>query len=282
MDLLKDYPAHLYDPIRRGIAEMYIKHELRKFFPSVRDITTWQQIDVDVDKWYSGSPSFAPVRDFWNGLHGISMGFKLKNVVTRLTSKNVKWELNDVAVTDLSFGANFVELKALGNHPRAVDVQEYLFSEENKDILNELKKRDVLESEKTFNRDKDPIIVSSPNKELSVVDGNRRLLHAIITNQLSIKAYTGTVVSEPELFEYWVPTSSLIDLVANHRYFQKQNESYTLSVAVVIGELVKNSAAGRIELVHRVFNNNYPHDQILWSATNDYLKQHSVTLDKFV
>ena len=87
------YKKHLSDPLRLKIAYSYVQHELRKLFPNLRDKATWGKIDSEVIGWSGKNPTLVPVRDFWNGVNGISTGFKLKQIVTWLTSENIKWEI---------------------------------------------------------------------------------------------------------------------------------------------------------------------------------------------
>ena len=77
-----DYPTHIYDPIRVEVANAYIKREMRKYLPSVRTRDVWKNIDRDIDQWFENNQNIAKIRDYWNGFHGIAMGFKLKNGLT--------------------------------------------------------------------------------------------------------------------------------------------------------------------------------------------------------
>ena len=75
----QNYPTHIYEPLRREIAVSYIRHELRKYLPCLRDQAAWQKIDADVVTWFEGAPFLYPVRDFWNGFYGMVMGFKFRS-----------------------------------------------------------------------------------------------------------------------------------------------------------------------------------------------------------
>ena len=101
------YPKHIYEPIRIKIATDYVKGELRKYLPGLRDNNLWEKIDSDIDKWFE---KMGP-RDFWNGFHGIAMGFKLKHHLTHvLTAENIKWKyekklpLNEHLASGAGFG----------------------------------------------------------------------------------------------------------------------------------------------------------------------------------
>lgn len=40
-----NYPKHIFEPIRRKIAQDYLSHEFRKFFSNVNDKETWEKMD---------------------------------------------------------------------------------------------------------------------------------------------------------------------------------------------------------------------------------------------
>lgn len=100
MDSAQVYPKHIYEPIRIKISTNYLKQELRKFLPNIRG-TLWQKIDADIDKWFNDSPNLADVRDFWNGFHGIAMGFKLKpGLIQVITAENIEWHFEKALPLD--------------------------------------------------------------------------------------------------------------------------------------------------------------------------------------
>ena len=83
------YPKHLYEQIRREIGVDCIRHELRKYLPSIKG-EVWRRIDQDIEGWFDEAPFLYPVRDFWNGVHGIMMGFKLySHLLNFITGENV-------------------------------------------------------------------------------------------------------------------------------------------------------------------------------------------------
>ncbi|MEM2145785.1 MAG: hypothetical protein QW279_10515, partial [Candidatus Jordarchaeaceae archaeon] len=86
----KIYPKHIYEPIRIEIATSYIKHEFRKLLWRIPE-KYFEKIDKDIKSWMN-SPELATPRDFWNGFHGIAMGFKLKiGLIYLVTAENIKW-----------------------------------------------------------------------------------------------------------------------------------------------------------------------------------------------
>jgi hypothetical protein len=245
------YPAHLYEAERREIAIRYIRHELRKLFPNVRDEEMWKLLDSEVAGWWNENPTLAPVRDFWNGLHGISMGFKLKNVVSWVTSAHLKWGEKEVSVDELWFGSPIGFLKGIHAQPSAREVREWIFQPERAEQLEEERARSRKEEDSTMPRNAFPIIAIRKGKNLIVTDGNRRLLRAILTNQERIYAVTAEPIGEPLVFDAWVPTASLCELVSFHRYWSSLKRDTTEHVAHIIAELIRDSSAGRIEFMQR-------------------------------
>jgi len=132
------YTLYIYDEFRCKIAAEYVQHELRKFFPSIRDSEIWRQLDPDMSKWFDQSPTLFPVRDFWNDIHGISMGFKLKNMVPLLTSLNISWKEQEVPLNKLWFGTFFHELKKNYNDISMNKVKQYFTSKENLKLVDGL------------------------------------------------------------------------------------------------------------------------------------------------
>jgi hypothetical protein len=179
------------------------------------------------------------------------MGFKLKNLVSWLTSVNITWEEKELSVDDLYFGSSLGPLKQLEQNPSGKQVKEWLFAKEQTTILETEQRKDAEESGKTMLRNHFPIIAMRKQEKLIVTDGNRRLLHAILTNKPTISAVIGEPIAEPVLFETWVPTSTLLELVFWHRQWSEQGKEITQSVAQVITELIRDSSAGQTELIER-------------------------------
>ena len=61
----------------------------------------------------------------------------------------------------------------------------------------------------------------------------------------------GEPIAEPPLFEHWVPTSLLVDLVFWHKRQMEVGKDTTETTARMIAELIKNSSAGRKEFDER-------------------------------
>jgi hypothetical protein len=256
-----NYPSHLSDERRLEVAVSYVQHELRKLFPSLRSDTDFAAIDGDVARWFSGNPNFAPVRDFWNGLHGISRGFKLKDLVTTLTSRNVVWERRLMPVKEIRFYAPIVHLAAIGKNPTAAAVADWYFSAEHAAELSEARANLKLHGEDTAPRDSQPIIVlKTLDYGTVLLDGNRRLLKAVLEQQPTIEAFIGTQLSSPLVLDQWVPTSTLKDIISVCRNHGGSSNPVS-PFASVLATMVKNSTAGQYELFNRCLNQPDPIDQ---------------------
>ena len=77
------------ETIRIKIAVDYIQHEMRKIFPKIRDKNIWQKLDKEAANLINNE-TMAPIRDFWNLVDAICFGLRLKDLVPRLTSQNIK------------------------------------------------------------------------------------------------------------------------------------------------------------------------------------------------
>ncbi len=273
------YLPHLSDPLRRDIAANYIQLELRKFFPHLRNEESWHSIDSDISNWYELNPTLAPMRDFWNGFHAISMGFKLKNVLPWLTSLHMEWQERELRIDSLLFGDTFEELERIGRKVTVRAVRDWYFIEEHKDVLEKTRTAFVERGNVATLPDRIPIIVVRKNHKLVVVDGNRRVLRSLLCNEAKIRAYVAEPIHELDIYEQWVPTSFLLDLTELHRYYSHKARTVTDSIAGCIAEFIRDSSAGRYEWVHRCLKSIHDSDFVLWTTTVNILKQYGVTLD---
>jgi len=272
MNTLEDYPRHIYGPIRRGIAERYIEHELRKLFPSLRDIGVWKTMDEDVSLWFNDSPTLLPVMDFWNGFDGVSAGLKLKKITNYLTSKNMRWSRKELPFGVLWFGTTFRYFRQVGEMPQAKAVRALLFGTANKELLGQAR-RDLESIEKqTAPRDGYPLIVTSIRSKYKVIDGNRRLLRAIIKNQVTVPVDLGEAVGETDVFEQWVPTQILLNMTEFHRYEMSRNNVVTQAIGRVIAEMIKDSSVGQVEWLNRCLSHSDGYDVRLWQEVRKIFK----------
>ena len=255
MDIENRFLPHLSDPLRRTIAAQFAKQEFRKLLPNLRDASVWQSTDKQIDAWYDA----LSLRNFWNGIHGLTMGFRLKSVVPWITSLHMQWDTRTVPVEELWFSEKFGPIQKFTASCHALDVQHALSKPENAPLANELQKTLDEQSRRTTPRDDFSIFVIRKHEKLRVIDGNRRLLDAIVREKNEIFAAVGEPVQEPALFEHWVPTSLLVDLVFWHKHHKEIGRDTTESTAATIAELIRDSSAGRIEFRERAV---HPNDDI--------------------
>ena len=106
------------------------------------------------------------------------------------------------------------------------------------------------------------------NGKLRVIDGNGRTLKEIVKSKDSIRAFVGEPTAEPALYEYWVPTSLLVDLVFWNKRHSQAGRDTVETTANMIVELICDSSAGRIEFRERaVHHNDKIHMRLLDTVT---------------
>jgi hypothetical protein len=202
MNKVPKHTPQITNSIRLEIGKMLIAHETIKLFPGLGDYvliknhvnSKWENLDNEI-----------AIRNFWNLIDSITMGYELKDVVRIITSEYFNWRFEgNYLIGQLRFGwgekAGNFEL----NGKTAKETAAYL--KEHTDILAELKAKNKEKSPRTD----DPIIVEeySSDDSLHVHDGNGRLLRAIVNNQQALAAYIGTQISAPKS-NHWVSTSFL-------------------------------------------------------------------------
>lgn len=251
------YPKHLYEQIRREIGVDYVRHELRKYLPSVKG-EIWRRIDQDIEGWFDEAPFLYPVRDFWNGVHGIMMGFKLySHLLNFITGENVRWTKEEIELELLSFGTvnSLVrEVVPEGDDVRLA-MRGYLKNEKlRKSHLEEMQKWYEITEERSTN----PIIVTQKSIEgkdkLVVYDGNGRTTLAVLKGRGKILAYVGRFVDERRQPEnYWLPTSLLMEIVHFVKKAKEMGDDNLYDSYVrVLRDMLDRSDSGRYEMLNRV------------------------------
>ncbi len=248
----KIFLPHLYEPLRRKIAVRYAQHELRRLLPKWRGKSQWELIDKQVEQW---DKNFS-FQSFWNGIHGLSMGFALKSLVPWITSLSVKWEERNVSIGELWFGGKFWTIGHLKKAESAAAVKEQIFQTKNRELLKRTQRLIKAKAAASAPRDDFPIFAVRKEGKLRVIDGNRRLLQAIVKGESAIRAFVAEPVAEPALYEHWVPTSLLVDLVFWHKHQFQIGRDTTKAMASVIAKLILNSSAGRSEFINRVVHHD--------------------------
>ncbi len=257
-----NYPKHIYDRIRIDIATTYLRREFKKYLPDVKEPEAWSQIDSSVEKWYSEKDNIMPLRQFWNGFHGMAMGFKLKeHFLEVLTAENITWKLRDdfpldgnlLVGTDLSFISPYFE----GKNSNMEEVREFFNAPENQEIADRWRKEFQQSREESFDKDKSPIIVFVLPKDgvdsYIVQDGNRRSLLAILEGKTSIPAYYGDYTSEEKIpTNFWIPTSVIMQFAVLAK-FHGTEETYQHTLEM-FRHFMKISESAKVELKERALN----------------------------
>ena len=211
------YPEHIYEKIRQDVANSYVRHELRKYLPSVNN---WSEVDRDIEKWFDSSSELYPVRDYWNGVHGIMMGFKLYNqLLSYITAENVVWSLEEIETKKLTY----------------TDFGDY--------IPKRISEEPIIVTEKLVDGE----------RKLVVYDGNNRVNQAVKNEVKTIIAYVGRFFCEdlaPR--NYWLPTSVLMEITDYAKRVEKdKNGTYEMYVKILI-HMLSFSESGKYEMKNRV------------------------------
>lgn len=202
MPNITSHTSQLIEPVRIDIGKMLLAHEMIKLFPELGD---YDSIKTQVNNRWKNFDNPVVIRDFWNLIDSVMMGYELKDVVRLITSESYSWRLEEkYPIDQLRFGwGEKVENFEL-NDKTAREATAYL--KEHVDDLVKLKAKNKEKSPRTY----DPIIVEgySSDNSLHVHDGNGRLLQAIAIGQQTLDAYIGTQV-KAQKSNHWVPTSFL-------------------------------------------------------------------------
>lgn len=205
------YTKNITEKIRVDIGKMLLIHEFKKLFrrTDVKIPSSFEEISIDIDqivnKVHYGDE--VGIRDFWNLVDSIMMGYKLKNIVHQITSACFNWSLENPEIENLKFTSNDIKLNGFGiDGKSASEVSQFLLS--NPQELKTVREKASREFPKGDTRYKDPIIILNENKDLLVLDGNGRLFRAIILNIKTLKAYVGVRNANTDC-NCWIPTSNL-------------------------------------------------------------------------
>ena len=243
-----DYPKHLSEKIREEVAISYLKHELRKIFPSIET--------KEIENLMKNKELCNP-RDFWNGLHGISMGFKLKNILYLATAKNIIWSQEKISVEKLTFGVELSCTRIIKEGK--ILAKEFAdFYDKNSDKKLEQLAETIKIRGNNRERESDPILVIENKGVNSVYDGNGRLARKLLEGENMINAYIGKMESE-YLNNYWLPTSLLMDnLYFVYEAIRNKDENLFKSQMKVINNMLRNSESGKIEFKERALTKKEP------------------------
>jgi hypothetical protein len=243
------YPKHLSEKIREEVALSYLKHELKKIFPSIENKEIMGLMN---------SKELCNPRDFWNGLHGISMGFKLKNILYLVTAENIVWLKKQVKCQDIYFGVELDSTRKI--KPGKIKGQEfadyYCKNDEirNKELKNVLKIRG-----ENIERESDPIVVIENDKLMSVYDGNGRLARHILEKKKQIWTFVGKMKGKVPV-NYWLPTSVLMDILFYvYLAIDSKNEELFKKQIYVLKNILSYSESGKYEFRKRALTTKEPY-----------------------
>jgi hypothetical protein len=158
-----------------------------------------------------------PVDDFWNFFAGLTRELKLKSLASWVTSENVKWNLEQVPVSEIILTWDFPGLEFMPKAPFSLG--DLVANKEFKQRKEKLVFESLRYAEKFPPRDHFPIVLFSDpvGRVLGrlpgyyVLEGNRRSVKAIVTGEKKINAFVGRFESVKERWpkNFWIPTGFL-------------------------------------------------------------------------
>lgn len=259
----KVYPNHIYEKIRQQAAINYIKHEFRKLLWRVPE-SHWDAIDRDISDWIN-SPELATPRDFWNGFHGICMGFKLKiGLIYFITAKNVTWSKKNIPVSKLWFGVEFNQTKIIEEGKLSAEkVSQFYSDPQNKKLKEDWLKLVLEKSSGTTPRDEHSIIAIQKEQDkqmiFSVYDGNRRLVKAVLEGKESLDAYVGEFTEGITPKDYWIPTTILMEnLYFAKLAYERGDKELFRNYMEVLKDMLNQSESAKYELKNRALTDQQP------------------------
>ena len=236
-----DYPKHLSEKIREEVATSYLKHELKKIFPSIKSNQVLGLMECK---------ELSNPRDFWNGIHGVSMGFKLKNIIYLVTAENIVWTKENIKTEELTFGVELEQTRVVKEGKiSGKDFFDFYTKnpEERKLQLGKVIKIRGNDKE----RENDPIIAIEKEGKNSVHDGNGRLSRHLLEGKTSIEVYIGRMRGKYPT-NYWLPTSFLLEyLFYVYAAIENKDEAMFEQQMAVIKNMLQYSESGKIEFRER-------------------------------
>lgn len=241
-----DYPKHLNEKIRIELAISYLKHELRKLFPSI-DLT-------DVDNLMNNKEIAVP-RDFWNGVHGVGMGFKLHiGFIYLNTAENIKWSFESIDIESLNFGVDR-DLTRMADSRSVEKIVEYL--RDNPKTYDKYLAEFKMSWVEDKQRETDPIIICEKKDGLAVYEGNGRLEKLILDKAKNTTGYVGRyTTTEKRPLNYWLPTSVIMDfLLFIYQAVEENNQDLFKNQMIVLKNILRDSESGKKEFFERALSN---------------------------
>lgn len=204
--------SNLTEEIRVAIGKLLLVHEFQKLF-KVYDSHFLETIKVGVEHLgnEASTGNEIGVRNFWNLVDSLMMGYKLKDITHLVTSSQIDWNLANLKIDNLRFASDISKIEGFDiTGKTAREVSTYLNG--HSDTFENTRVKTQREFATASSRVNDPVIVEEhTDGTLHVHDGNGRLLEAIIEKRDSINAYIGTHKNVSKS-NHWVPTSYLMRL----------------------------------------------------------------------
>ena len=216
-DVRSHYPAHIFEPQRIEIARELVLKEYYKLFPML-EAANFDQVSTSILYWLHGSGyELAPVADFWNYIDGTILTLHLKDVVPYITSANITWQLEALDPRQLQIGWPVGNLAEHGQPPYNYEfINQRILQNAQQMVINR-RISDEKSSDTVVSRDHYPVLVRrEPDGRLTLLDGNRRTLRALLYGRNGINAWVGTVREQPRLRDHWVNTGFLRRLLAEY------------------------------------------------------------------
>ncbi len=238
-----NYSSNITEKIRVDIGKMLLIHEFKKLFP-ILTTECYENLERDVLKLVSNQDSGNDVgiRNFWNLVDAIMMGYMLKDLVPKITSACFDWSLQNLPIDNLRFTSDITQIEGFDiNKQSVLKVSQYL--QLQPDTLRDVKEKILKNFPVGDNRHLDPVVILCEGDDYFVHDGNGRIMKAIVNGNKTISAYVG-VKNTLSKCNSWVPTSYLMRL--------KEEAKTTKSVRELLEEISSSSHNVQYELEKRV------------------------------
>lgn len=245
--LRKLYPRHLYDPLRRDMAVELGGKEIAKVL-DVESTEELERIRKAFDEMYDEREDvYAPIHDFWSSIEMV-LHIKKKELPELITAENVQWSVQDVPLGELemTWMPFLTKHEAIfGKKPWKVAELQRIYSQSPE--LLEQAKQDQIEiigdQQHKFDQSQEPIAVLRRTDGYSLIDGNGRLYHAILTGKETIKCYVGVMQGDAPT-NYWISSGSIKQLCLEIRgYASTDPEGYVHGSNYLRTKLRLNSTA---------------------------------------
>lgn len=249
---MSSYPPHLTDKIRVAIALEVTKKEIRKLYPSL-DENMIKKIEKDIDNFAKFTNDIA-ICNFWDIIYAYNFEMMRKEWFNYLTAENVIWTSEQVPIDTIQ-----IEWTELGD-PKLMELGQPPYSTERinnwLDKNPEYRKRQLENSDRhsqsTLMRDHYPIILVKKGDAVTVEDGNRRILRAILYGKHQLPAYVGQINGN-QINNYWIATGVMRHLVLTaERAGAGQNEHIFAAYKQIFDSFFTNSSTARINYSLRV------------------------------